>query len=60
MVYESCRFDQSTLDFLTMISWGCAIVETHFKFEKNLEGKLVVTNGDLWALLDFLTPPLFY
>ena len=22
---------------------------------RNLEGKLVVTNGDLWALLDFCT-----
>ena len=29
---------------------GCAILETHFKFKRNLEGKLVVTNGDLRAL----------
>ena len=32
---------------------GCAILETHFKFKRNLERKLVVTNGDLRALLDF-------
>ena len=38
---------------------GCAILETHFKFKKNLEGKLVVTNGDLWALLDFRSPTFF-
>ena len=36
--------------------WGCAILRTHFKFQKNLEEKLVVTNGDLWVLLDFRTP----
>ena len=35
--------------------WGCAILETHFEFKRNLEGKLVVTNGDLRALLDFCT-----
>ena len=35
--------------------WGCAILGTHFKFKKILEGKLVVTNSDLWALLDFRT-----
>ena len=29
-------------------------------FKANLEGKLVVTNGNLWALLDFRTPHLFY
>ena len=39
--------------------WGCTILGTHFKFKKNLEGKLVVTNGDLWALLDFRTPTFF-
>ena len=39
--------------------WGCAILGTHFKFKKNLEGNLVVTNSDLWALLDFRTPPFF-
>ena len=39
--------------------WGCAILRTHFKFKKNLEGTLVVTNGNLWALLDFRTPPFF-
>ena len=38
---------------------GCAILGTHFKSKKNLEGKLVVTNGDLWALLDFRTPTFF-
>ena len=38
---------------------GCAILETHFKFKKNLEGKFVVTNGNLWALLDFHTPHFF-
>ena len=27
--------------------------------KKNLEGKLVVRNGDLWALLDFRTPHSF-
>ena len=37
--------------------WACAILGTHFKFKKNLEGKLVVANDDLWALLDFRTPP---
>ena len=36
---------------------GCTILGTHFKFKKNLEVKLVVTNGDLWVLLDFRTPP---
>ena len=30
--------------------WGCTILGTHFKFKKNLEGKLV---GDLWALLTY-------
>ena len=35
--------------------WGCAILGTHFKFKKILEEKLVVTNGDLWALLGFRT-----
>ena len=30
-----------------------------FKFKENLEGQLVVTNGDLWALLDFRTLPFF-
>ena len=39
--------------------WGCTILGTHFKLKKNLEGKLVVTNGDLWVLLDFRTPPFF-
>ena len=39
--------------------WGCAILGIHFKFKKDLEGKLVVTNGDLWELLDFRTPPFF-
>ena len=39
--------------------WGCAILGTHFKFKKNLEGKLVVTNGGLWALLDFRTASFF-
>ena len=39
--------------------WGFTILGTHFKFKKDLEGKLVVTNGDLWALLDFRTPPFF-
>ena len=37
--------------------WGWTILGTHFKFKENLEGQLVVTNGDIWALLDFLTPP---
>ena len=36
--------------------WGCAILGTHFKLKKNIEGNLVVTNGDLWALLDFRAP----
>ena len=40
--------------------WECAILGTHFKFKKNLEGKLVVTNGDLWALLDVRAPHFFY
>ena len=39
---------------------GLAILGTNFKFKKNLEGKLVATNGDLWALLDFRTPHFFY
>ena len=39
--------------------WGCGIHETHFKLKRNLEGKLVVTNGNLWALLDFRTPHIF-
>ena len=38
---------------------GCTILRTHFKFKKNFEGKLVVTNGGLWALLDFRTPLFF-
>ena len=38
---------------------GCTIIETHFKFQKTFKGKLAVTNGDLWALLDFRTPPFF-
>ena len=37
--------------------WGCAILGTYFKFKKNLEEKLVVTNSDMWALLDFCTSP---
>ena len=37
----------------------CTILGFHFKFKKNLKGKLVVTNGDLWALLDFRTSPFF-
>ena len=36
--------------------WGCNILGTHFKFKKIFEGKSVVTNGDLWALLEFRTP----
>ena len=39
--------------------WGCAILGTHFRVKKNLEGKMVVTNGDLWALLDICTPSFF-
>ena len=39
--------------------WGCAILGTHFKFKNNLEGKFVVTNGDLWVLLDFRAPRFF-
>ena len=39
---------------------GCTIIGIYFKLKKNLERKLVVTNGDLWALLDFLTPPFFF
>ena len=39
--------------------WGSAILGTHFEFLKNLEGKLVVTNGDLKALLDFRTSYFF-
>ena len=39
--------------------WGCAILGTYFKFKKNLEEKLVVTNSDMWALLDFCTSPFF-
>ena len=35
--------------------WGCAILGTHFKFKKSLEGKLV----DLWALLDIPTLQFF-
>ena len=38
--------------------WGYAILGTQFKFKKNLEGKLIATNGNLWALLDFRTPHL--
>ena len=34
-------------------------VEAILNFEKNLKGKLVVTNGDLRALLDFRTPSFF-
>ena len=30
-----------------------------FKFKKNLEGKLIVTNGNLQSLLDFRTPLFF-
>ena len=37
--------------------WGCAIIGTHFKFKKIFEEKLVVTNGDLGALLDFPISP---
>ena len=36
--------------------WGCAILGTHFKFKKSLEGKLV----DLWALLEFLHYNFFF
>ena len=39
--------------------WVCTILGTRFKFKKNHEGKLVVTNGDQWALLDFRTPTFF-
>ena len=42
-----------------LVRMKCTILGTHFKFKKNLERKLVVTNGDLWALLDFRTPPFF-
>ena len=39
--------------------WGYTLFGTHFKFKKIFEGKLVVTNGNLWVLLDFRTPLLF-
>ena len=39
--------------------WGCAILGTDLNLKKNLVGKLVVTNGDIWALLDFCTPHFF-
>ena len=39
--------------------WGCTILGTHLWFKKTLKGKLVVTNGNLWVLLDFRTPLLF-
>ena len=31
----------------------CAILETHFKFKKILEGKLVVTNGTRFSYPTF-------
>ena len=34
-------------------------LEPILSFKKNLERKSVITNGDLWTLLDFRTPPFF-
>ena len=34
-------------------------LEPILSLKKSLEGKLVVTNGNLWALLDSRTPHLF-
>ena len=34
-------------------------LEPILSLKKNLEGKLVGTNGHLWVLLDFRTPPFF-
>ena len=60
MVYRRKRNNKKVLSGYNEGSMrGCAILGTHFKFKKNLEGKLVVTNGDLWALLDFRTPTFF-
>ena len=37
-----------------------AILGTDFEFKKNLEAKLVTTNGVLWVQLDFRTPHFLY
>ena len=34
-------------------------LELILSLKKNLEGKLVVTKGNLWTLLDFRTPHFF-
>ena len=41
--------------FLVRMKEACGVVlslEPTLSFKKNLDGKLVVTNGDLWVLLD--------
>ena len=48
--------------FLVRMKEACGdalSLEPILSFKKNLEGKSVVTNGDLWAPLDFRTPPFF-
>ena len=48
--------------FLVRMKEACGDVlslEPILSLKKNLEGKLVVTNGDWWVLLDFRTPHFF-
>ena len=46
--------------FLVRMKEACGDALSLEPLRKNLEGKLVVTNGDLWALLDFRTPHFFF